>query len=100
MCFDVKFDPSRKALLVSWGNMAGARDYNYYCVVVNINTAMIDLLFINIDNLEVATTDVGNDYLHVFYRIHFSSFQDLSLVNGKARYFFYKIHLCNKYLHF
>ena len=39
MCFNFKFDPRRKAKMVTGGNMIGDRDEDTYCGVVKIDTS-------------------------------------------------------------
>ena len=65
MWFDVKFHLKKNPQLVEGENMTGSRDKDAYCGVVNNDTFSPSLFLGKINDLEVASADFGNAYLHV-----------------------------------
>ena len=64
MCFDADFELRRNSRLVVGCNITGKKDEDSYCGVVNIDTFRNDLLLGQINDLDLADTDVGNEYLN------------------------------------
>ena len=66
MCFDAKFELSRKVKMVSKEDMTVTTDEELYYGVVNVDTTRTGLFLGNTNGLEVVEGDVGNTYLHRF----------------------------------
>ena len=66
MCFDAKFELSRKVKMVSKEDMTVTMDEESYYGVGNVDTTKIGLFLGKTNGLEVMEEDVGNTYLHIF----------------------------------
>ena len=64
--FYINFYLRRKAQLVKGLYMTGSSDEDVYCGVIKINTFRKSFFLGQVNGLEVAVMDVGNDWLHGF----------------------------------
>ena len=66
MCFDAKFELSRKIKMVSKEDMKVIMNEESYYGVVNVDTTRTGSFLGKTNGLEVVEGDVGNTYLHRF----------------------------------
>ena len=68
MHFNTNIDFIRESKFVAGGGITGSIEEYDYCGLTNIDNIRTDLIFENINNIEVVAKNVGNSFIRGFFK--------------------------------